>query len=83
MRSRILKALGELVEDLAERSVPPLQLEEGPAEQPACRVQCIAARAAAKKAKAFETADAIRAELLKQGVVLEDKPGGVTEWRRA
>jgi cysteinyl-tRNA synthetase len=45
--------------------------------------ECIAARAAAKKAKAFEKADAIRADLLKQGVVLEDKPGGVTEWRRA
>jgi cysteinyl-tRNA synthetase len=43
----------------------------------------IAARAAAKKAKAFEKADAIRADLLKQGVVLEDKPGGITEWRRA
>ncbi len=43
----------------------------------------IAARAAAKQAKAFEKADAIRAELLKQGVVLEDKPGGITEWRRA
>ena len=43
----------------------------------------IAARAAAKQSKAFEKADAIRADLLKQGVVLEDKPGGVTEWRRA
>jgi cysteinyl-tRNA synthetase len=43
----------------------------------------IAARAAAKQAKAFAKADAIRADLLKQGVVLEDKPGGVTEWRRA
>ena len=43
----------------------------------------IAARTAAKQAKAFEKADAIRADLLKQGVVLEDKPGGVTEWRRA
>jgi cysteinyl-tRNA synthetase len=43
----------------------------------------IAARAAAKQAKAFAKADAIRADLLNQGVVLEDKPGGVTEWRRA
>jgi cysteinyl-tRNA synthetase len=43
----------------------------------------IAARSAAKQAKAFEKADAIRADLLKQGVVLEDKPGGITEWRRA
>jgi cysteinyl-tRNA synthetase len=43
----------------------------------------IAARAAAKKDKDFAAADRIRAELLAQGVVLEDKPGGTTEWRRA
>jgi cysteinyl-tRNA synthetase len=43
----------------------------------------IAARAAAKKAKNFQEADRIRAELLAEGVVLEDKPGGLTEWRRA
>ena len=43
----------------------------------------IAERASAKKAKDFVRADAIRAELLAQGVVLEDKPGGTTEWRRA
>jgi cysteinyl-tRNA synthetase len=43
----------------------------------------IAARADAKKSKNFAEADRIRAELLANGVVLEDKPGGVTEWRRA
>jgi len=43
----------------------------------------IEARAAAKKEKNFAEADRIRAELLAAGVVLEDKPGGVTEWRRA
>ena len=43
----------------------------------------IAARKAAKAAKDFKQADAIRAELLAQGVVLEDKSGGATEWRRA
>jgi cysteinyl-tRNA synthetase len=43
----------------------------------------ISERAAAKKGRDFQRADAIRADLLAQGIVLEDKPGGVTEWRRA
>ena len=43
----------------------------------------IAARIAAKQAKDFAKADAIRQSLLDQGVVLEDKAGGITEWRRA
>jgi cysteinyl-tRNA synthetase len=43
----------------------------------------IAARADAKKNKNFAESDKIRAELLAQGIVLEDKPGGMTEWRRA
>ncbi|WP_114652843.1 cysteine--tRNA ligase [Polynucleobacter necessarius] len=42
----------------------------------------IAARVAAKQAKDFAKADLIRKTLLEQSVVLEDKPGGLTEWRR-
>jgi cysteinyl-tRNA synthetase len=42
----------------------------------------IAARREAKRTKNFSEADQIRAELLEAGVILEDKPGGATEWRR-
>ena len=43
----------------------------------------ISQRQAAKQAKDFAKSDLIRKTLLDQGVVLEDKPGGITEWRRA
>jgi len=43
----------------------------------------IAERTAAKKAKDFPRADQIRKTLTDAGIVLEDKPGGLTEWRRS
>lgn len=43
----------------------------------------IATRAQAKQDKNFGESDRIRAALLEQGIILEDKPGGITEWRRA
>jgi cysteinyl-tRNA synthetase len=43
----------------------------------------IAARLSAKQAKDFAKADLIRKTLLEQGVVLEDKSNGITEWRRS
>ena len=42
----------------------------------------IAERNTAKKEKNFARADEIRKELDAAGIVLEDKPGGLTEWRR-
>ena len=43
----------------------------------------IAARLAARKAKNWLESDRIRDELAAAGVILEDKPGGATSWRRA
>ena len=43
----------------------------------------IAARAAARRAKNWVESDRIRDELTAAGVILEDKPGGETAWRRA
>ncbi len=44
--------------------------------------ELVAARNAAKKLKDFSRADDIRKQLDAMGIVLEDKPGGLTEWRR-
>jgi len=43
----------------------------------------IAARTAARARRDFAESDRIRDELAAGGVVLEDKPGGETSWRRA
>jgi len=40
-------------------------------------------RDAARKAKDFATSDRIRDELAEQEIILEDKPDGTTDWRRA
>ncbi|UDG83008.1 cysteine--tRNA ligase [Candidatus Vallotia lariciata] len=43
----------------------------------------IKTRSRAKRTKNYIEADRIRAALFDRGIVLEDKPGGMTEWRRA
>jgi cysteinyl-tRNA synthetase len=43
----------------------------------------IEARLAARREKNWAESDRIRDALAKQGVILEDKPGGKTTWRRA
>ena len=44
---------------------------------------CSSQRGAARKERRFADADRIRAELAAEGIILEDKPDGTTEWRRA
>ncbi|QBE61961.1 cysteine--tRNA ligase [Pseudoduganella lutea] len=80
---RQLKGLAGVL-GLLERS-PQAFLQAGVADAfgEASIAQAIEARAAAKKARDFAQADKIRADLLAAGVVLEDKPDGTTNWRRA
>ena len=81
-----LKALGGVLGLLDRDPQAFLQAAIGGATDAIAEAQIearIEARAAAKKARDFAMADAIRAELLAQGIALEDKPGGKTEWRRA
>ncbi len=55
---------------------------QGEALDDAAIEAAIAARLAARKARDFKEADRVRDELAAAGVILEDKPGGVTVWRR-
>jgi cysteinyl-tRNA synthetase len=58
-------------------TVPAAGPEDGAIEE------LIARRLQARKNKDFKEADRIRDELAAQGVILEDRPDGRTEWRRA
>jgi len=83
--ARQLKALAGVI-GLLERS-PQQFLQAGSPDagglDEAAIVDAIARRKAAKAARNFAEADGIRAELTAAGVVLEDKPDGTTNWRRA
>jgi len=73
------RASAELL-GIAQR--PPTEWLQGEADRQIETM--ITARNAARAARNFAEADRIRMELeLKFGVILEDRPGGKTEWRRA
>ena len=84
--ARQLRLLGGVIGLLGREPRAYLQQAAGAAAvgalEPAAIEEKIAARVAAKQAKDYAAADRIRAELLEAGVALEDKPGGLTEWRR-
>ena len=79
------------VEHWARLRTPPVEGEAGQAGAAAAATgpddaaidELVAGRLAARKARDFKEADRIRDELAAQGVILEDRPGGRTEWRRA
>jgi cysteinyl-tRNA synthetase len=83
--ARQLKALGGVL-GLLQRD-PQQYLQAGVGEESGMDEVRIAGaieqRKAAKQARNFAEADRIRAELLAAGVILEDKPDGSTNWRRA
>ena len=78
--ARQYKALAGVI-GLLERT--PQQFLQG-SEDAGDAVQArIDERIAAKKAKNFAASDKIRADLLAEDIILEDKPDGTTTWRRA
>jgi cysteinyl-tRNA synthetase len=61
-----------------------LQGAGGPTNSEAAEIEAqIGARNAARERRDFAEADRIRNDLALRGILLEDKPGGKTEWRRA
>ncbi|MBE7620165.1 cysteine--tRNA ligase [Komagataeibacter sp. FXV2] len=78
--ARDLRAAGHLIGLLG--STPDVWFR-GDAQVDGAKIQAlIDERLAARKARDFARADAIRDELAQQGIVLEDGPGGTT-WRKA
>ncbi|MCU0758571.1 MAG: cysteine--tRNA ligase [Steroidobacteraceae bacterium] len=86
-RSRLAAELGALGQVLGVLALEPAEwfrLGVGgvSAALPAAEVEAlIEARRQARKAKDFRRSDEIRDQLAAAGVILEDKPGGVTQWR--
>jgi cysteinyl-tRNA synthetase len=78
--SGVLKALGGTIGLLQQDPAAFMRGGVTLGEQEIARL--VDERNAAKRGRDFARADAIRKQLDESGIALEDKPGGVTEWRR-
>jgi cysteinyl-tRNA synthetase len=82
--ARSLLAMGKVLGILQQSPEAYLKRRSGTATLTDTEIEeLIAARRAARAARNFSESDRIRDRLSAAGVVLEDKPGGVSEWRRA
>jgi cysteinyl-tRNA synthetase len=79
-RGALLHELAGVLGLKVEADAAPAATSSGPSEAEIDAL--IEQRRAAKAAKDFTTADAIRAQLLEAGIELIDKPGGLTDWLR-
>jgi cysteinyl-tRNA synthetase len=81
--SRLLRAMGGVLGLLERAPQEFLRLTAAADSIPDAEIERqIDARIQAKKSKDFATADRIRQELADKGILLEDRPGGATDWRR-
>lgn len=79
----VLRSLGGVLGILQQDSETYLKAGASGADDESAKIEAlIEKRAEAKKNKDWATADAVRKELTDMGIVLEDKPGGKTAWRR-
>jgi cysteinyl-tRNA synthetase len=79
-----LRSMGEVLGILQQDADDYLQRGAGMSALTDAQIEALLeARRGARAAKNFAESDRIRDQLAAAGIVLEDKPGGVTEWRRA
>ena len=74
---KILGLLQQEPDGYLKRGLAPSGMSDAQIEE------LLAARRAARAQRTFRESDRIRDLLAAAGIVLEDKPGGITEWRRA